>query len=336
MVATANRRFQVQRLNIVGRTASTLLLGLEHVGVVWWGAILALRGELSIGMLFAFVSFKEQFTSRLTALSDRIVDFAMLRLHAERLADIVLTPKEVSGQAQARIPEAATSIRVENVSFRYSDMEEYVIEDCSLSIAAGECVAIVGPSGCGKTTLLKLMLGLLKPCRGKILIDGVDLSQIDIRAYREAIGIVMQEDQMFAGSIASNISFFDADGDQRRIEHAAKMAAIHDDIMKMPMRYQTLIGDMGAALSGGQKQRLLLARALYRQPSMLFLDEATSHLDMGNEKLVNRAIRSMALTRIIIAHRPETIAAADRVIRLEGGKVVDHVAHREMIEQLGR
>ena len=171
---------------------------------------------------------------------------------------------------------------------------------------------------------------------GRVLIDGVDLSQIDIRAYREAIGIVMQEDQMFAGSIASNISFFDADGDQRRIEHAAKMAAIHDDIMKMPMRYQTLIGDMGATLSGGQKQRLLLARALYRQPSMLFLDEATSHLDMGNEKLVNRAIRSMALTRIIIAHRPETIAAADRVIRLEGGKVVDHVAHREMIEQLGR
>lgn len=142
------------------------------------------------------------------------------------------------------------------------------------------------------------------------------------RLDRKLVGTVMQDDQLFAGSIADNIAFFDPAPDHERVQHAAKLAAVHDEVIAMPMQYNTLIGDMGAALSGGQRQRLLLARALYKQPSILFLDEATSALDIKKEKAVNEAVRSLRLTRIIIAHRPETIASADRVIVLQNGRVV--------------
>lgn len=196
------------------------------------------------------------------------------------------------------------------------------MQDVQFRIQAGESVAIVGASGCGKTTLIKLMLGLLQPTDGQIEIDSVPLDRMGIARYRQAVASVMQDDQLFAGSIAENICFFDANPDYERIITSARLAAIHDDIMAMPMQFNTLVGDMGAVLSGGQKQRVLLARALYRQPVILFLDEATSHLDLRCEQDVNQAIRTLKLTRIIVAHRPETIASADRVIRLDAGRVV--------------
>jgi ATP-binding cassette, subfamily B, bacterial CvaB/MchF/RaxB len=213
------------------------------------------------------------------------------------------------------------SLEVKSISFRYSDMEPFVLLNCSFSVAPGESVAVVGPSGGGKTTLVKLMLGLLAPTDGKILAGGIDIQKLGIDRYRKLVGTVMQDDQLFAGSIADNVSFFDPSPDQGAIQRFARMAAVHDDIVAMPMAYNTLIGDMGAALSGGQKQRILLARALYKQPRILFLDEATSALDVQKERAVNDAIRSLNLTRIIIAHRPETIASAERVIVLQGGRV---------------
>jgi ATP-binding cassette, subfamily B, bacterial CvaB/MchF/RaxB len=165
------------------------------------------------------------------------------------------------------------------------------------------------------------MLGLLAPTDGKIFAGGIDIQKLGIDRYRKLVGTVMQDDQLFAGSIADNISFFDPVPDQAAVEHFARLASVHEDIAAMPMAYNTLIGDMGAALSGGQKQRILLARALYKEPRLLFLDEATSALDVHKERAVNDAIRSLKLTRIIIAHRPETIASAERVIVLQGGKV---------------
>jgi ATP-binding cassette subfamily B protein RaxB len=166
------------------------------------------------------------------------------------------------------------------------------------------------------------MLGLLKPESGKIQFSEQDITQLGMTNYRRHVGSVMQDDQLFAGSIADNISFFDENIDIERIEQAARMAAIHDEIIAMPMAYHSLIGDMGTSLSGGQKQRVILARALYRQPKILFLDEATSHLDIHNERLVNDAVKQLNITKIIIAHRPETIASADRVLVMQGGKIV--------------
>jgi len=190
------------------------------------------------------------------------------------------------------------------------------LKDLNLVIAAGESVAIVGPSGCGKTTLLKILLGLLQPVEGEVLLDGIPVKRLGLAAYRSLIGAVLQEDALLAGSLAENIAFFDSHADQARIEACARIAAIHEEIHQMPMGYQTLVGDMGNTLSGGQKQRVLLARALYRNPKLLVLDEATSHLDIFNEHRIVKALAELKLTRIVVAHRKETIDGAGRIIAL--------------------
>lgn len=198
-----------------------------------------------------------------------------------------------------------------------------------MKITPGECIALTGPSGSGKTTLVKLLLGLLEPTSGEILIGGVKLANVGVSNYRQLIGTVMQEDALFAGSISDNISFFSTTPNQEQIVKCARLAAIDNEIMAMPMAYNTLVGDIGTGLSGGQKQRILLARALYKNPQLLVLDEATSHLDVWNEKAVNAAIQSLKLTRVIVAHRPETIAMAERVVVLNGGKIVRDVRQQQ-------
>jgi ATP-binding cassette, subfamily B, bacterial CvaB/MchF/RaxB len=320
VVDSTNRDVATQKLGLGFRAANGLVFGVERIAIVWLGALLVLDSAFSVGMLFAFMSYKEQFSARVAGLIDKMIDLRMLGLQGERLADIVLTAPEEDSPSMAA-DEIDASLEVRSVSFRYSDTEPLVLLNCSFTVTPGESVAIVGPSGCGKTTLLKLMLGLLVPTDGKILAGGVDIQKLGIDRYRKLVGTVMQDDQLFAGSIADNVSFFDPSPDQGAIERYARLAAVHDDIAAMPMGYNTLIGDMGAALSGGQKQRILLARALYKQPRILFLDEATSALDVQKERAVNEAVRSLNLTRIVIAHRPETIASAERVIVLQGGKV---------------
>jgi ATP-binding cassette, subfamily B, bacterial CvaB/MchF/RaxB len=207
------------------------------------------------------------------------------------------------------------------VSFRYGEGEAWVLKDLSLTVEAGQNLAIVGPSGCGKTTLLKVLLGLHTPQEGEVLVGGVPIRQLGLAQFRQLVGTVMQEDALLAGSIADNIAFFDTLPDMQRIQAAAMIACIHNDIATMPMGYQTLVGEMGSALSGGQKQRVLLARALYKQPKILALDEATSHLDIDAERAVSETLRQLPFTRIVIAHRPETIAAAQRVVQMQGGKI---------------
>jgi len=192
-----------------------------------------------------------------------------------------------------------------------------LVKNLSFEIKPGESVAIVGQSGCGKTTLMKVLLRLLTPSSGDIFVDGVDINKMSLHNYRSQIAAVMQDDTLLSGSIAENICFFDTKPDQDHIHACAKLAAIHEDIINMPMAYQSLVGDMGTTLSGGQKQRVLLARALYSQPKILFLDEATSHLDTHNESIINHHVKHIGITRIIVAHRKETVAIADRVIDLE-------------------
>ena len=319
VVDTMNAQITVRKLELWATVAHRFLFGLERVAVVWAGAWLVMDSRLSLGMLFAFFAYKETFAARVSGLIDKAVELKMLRLQGERLADIVMTAPE---QDTAQPPRTLVpSVELRGVSFRYAEGEADVLQNINLRIEPGESVAIVGPSGCGKSTLLKLMLGLHEPTEGEVLVGGVPLARVGLQAWRDQVGVVMQEEPLFSGSVADNICFFAPQPDLAWLQQCARVAAVHDDIEAMPMGYNTLIGDMGAALSGGQKQRILLARALYKRPQILLLDEATSSLDVDRERLVNHAIRQLALTRVIVAHRPETIASAGRVIALQDGRV---------------
>ncbi len=318
-----NADLRISKLSISYQTANAFLFGTERVIVIWLAALAVLDGRFSVGMLFAYLSYKDQFTQRLASLIDKVFEFRMLRLHGERVADIVLTEPESDLQdVEIDVDKISPAIELRNVTFRYADGEPEVIKSLNLTVPAGQCLAIAGASGCGKTTLVKLLLGLIEPTEGEILIGGIKLKNLGLANYRQLMGTVMQDDQLFAGSVGDNISFFDPTPVQQRIEESAQLAAIHNEILAMPMGYNTLVGDIGSGLSGGQKQRILLARALYKTPKMLCLDEATSHLDIWNEQLVNAAIKRIQLTRVIVAHRPETIAMAQRVVVLERGQIV--------------
>lgn len=320
VVDTMNANIATRRLELLFSVLHRGLFGLERVAVIGLGALLVLDGRFSVGMLFAFFAWKETFAQRVSSLVDKVAELKMLRLHGERLADIVLAAPEADGGTGQPIA-GSPRIELRNVSFRYADGEPDVLAGVNLVIEPGESLAIVGPSGCGKTTLLKLLLGIHAPSGGEVLVGGEPLVRRGVRAWRAAVGAVMQDEPLFSGSIADNIAFFDATPDRARIEQCARVAAVHDEIQAMPMGYDTLIGDMGTALSGGQKQRVLLARALYKQPAVLLLDEATSSLDIERERVVNQSVKQLALTRVIVAHRPETIASASRVVALHDGRI---------------
>ena len=314
-VVSANVR--LGRTRIAFSTINDLLFGLENIVTIYLAARLALSNNLTIGMIFAFMSYKHHFTEKAVQLVEKALDFRILELHLERLADIALSPLERGhDQLLAYTRQIQGRIELRNVFFRYAETEPFVLEDISFIIEPGEFVTIMGPSGGGKTTLIKIMLGLLEPTRGEVLIDGIPLSTMGPRAYREHVGAVMQEDQLLSGSIADNICFFDPSFDQERMIQCAHLAGIHEEIMAMPMTYNSLIGDMGSSLSGGQKQRVMLARALYRQPRILFLDEGTAHLDVDNEKHINDSLKGLQMTRISVAHRPEISSGADRILRI--------------------
>jgi ATP-binding cassette subfamily B protein RaxB len=301
------------------------LFGAENILVIALGAHAVLAGRMSVGMLFAFVAYKQQFIAKASRLVEQAIEFRMLDLHLDRLADIAhATPEPAAPRNGFCERPIEGRLEVRNLSFRYAESEKFIFEDLSFSIGAGEYVAITGPSGGGKTTLLKVILGLLPAKSGDILIDGRKLASIGAAHFRASVGVVMQDDQLMSGTIADNICFFDEQADPAQMVRCAQLACLHDDILGMPMGYDSLIGDMGTSLSGGQRQRVLLARALYRQPRMLFIDEGTSSLDLTTERRVNEAIGCLALTRFVIAHRPETIRSATRILR------VDHAGVKEV------
>ena len=301
------------------------IFGVENILVIYLAAQLVIDGGFSTGMLFAFMAYKRQFMDKMAALIEKVIEFKMLGLHFERLADIALTEKEVLQEENVKQHQIQGKITLENISFKYSDASPDVISKLNINITAGESVALTGPSGCGKSTLLKIMLGLNQPQHGQILIDDIPLKQLGNRQFRQQIAAVMQDDELLSGSVADNIAFFDTPIDMEHLVYCAELASIHDDISNMPMGYNSLIGDMGSSLSGGQKQRIILARALYKKPKILFMDEATSHLDTQLESDINEAVKRLDITRVIIAHRKETIASADREI-----KIMATVGNQEM------
>lgn len=324
LVDAANASVAIGRIAAWQTTGNTFIFGIETILSTWLAVSFVINGGFSVGMVFAYMAYKTLFLQRSASFIDKSISFRMLGMHLERLADIALTEADVSfakpGQARQ---ELEGRIELRKIRFRYNPAEPLILNDVDLVVEPGEHVAITGASGGGKSTLIKVLLGLLEPEDGEVLLDGVPIGRYGYRNFREQIGVVLQEDSLFAGSLAENVALFDDRPDMARIVEVTRMAALHDDVVAMPMGYETLVGDMGSSLSGGQKQRLLLARALYRKPRMLVMDEGTSALDAARETEVNASIARLGITRIIIAHRLETIVSAQRIYAATDGQLQD-------------
>ena len=309
------------RLTMFSTQASRLTNGLGNVALIALGTWLVLANQITLGTMMMFFLFRAFLVERL----DRAVLYAMelrrVRTNAERIEEVMADEAGVGDAAQERpfvvADGAGVRIEVKEVWFRYGNDSPWILRGASLTVAPGESVAITGPSGSGKTTLLHLMIGLLEPNRGEVLVNGREVKTIASADLARVIGVVMQDDILFQGTVADNVSFFDTPIDMARVAAAARQANVAVDIEAMPMQYHSMLAEAGADISGGQKQRLFIARALYHAPRVLFLDEATSHLDAASEALVSRAVEAMDMTRVIVAHRRETIAIADRVLALD-------------------
>jgi ATP-binding cassette subfamily B protein RaxB len=320
-IDTVNAQIRISRLDMVFNSVSTLIATFDEILILWLGAAMVIDSKLTFGMFIAFNAYRTQFTERTNNLIDVVLQLRMLSLHNERVADIALTPPETEAAPRRIIPAVGPAkFEVTNLHYQYDDISQPILRGFNLSIAAGESVAIVGPSGVGKTTLLKILSGLVPPTEGTLKINDIDIQTAGINNYRHCIASVLQEDKLFSGTIAENIVGFESEIDEEHMIQCCKDSHIHEDIMSMAMGYYSLISELGGSLSGGQKQRLFIARALYRRPSILFMDEATSHLDVNNEARINEAIAALNITKVIVAHRQSTINSADRIIELKRDK----------------
>lgn len=328
-----NAAVSVGKFQISLGFTQALVTGLQTVIVIYLGARTILAGDgFSVGMLFAFLSFRQTFTDRANALINQAIQFKFLGLHLDRLADIVTAEVETSAAAAPPRLEVRGAMTLRDIDFRYGVADRAILEGLNLEVRPGEFLAITGSSGGGKTTLLKLMLGLRAPTAGAVTLDGQTATPDLWRAWREQVGVVAQDDRLLSGTIADNIAFFDPDLDMVRVQQAAMAAQVHADIARMPMQYLSLVGDMGSTLSGGQKQRVLLARALYRQPRILILDEGTANLDVQTEEVIADLIAQLPITRIVVAHRPALLRRADRVLVVEGGSLSPAVMEQPKAE----
>ena len=321
-VDATNVGIRLQKLGIAASAGSRLSQGAMELSVFLLGAQAVMSGTMTLGMLFAFQAYRVQFTARLGELVTQFFAFRTVGIHLERLADIVHTGAEATASSGDIEPvRLSGKIELRSARYRYGDDRPWIVDGVDLRIEPGERVAIVGSSGSGKSTLLKMLMGLYPLAEGELLYDGIPLRALGLHNLRQQTGVVMQDDCLLSGTLADNVCFFDDAPDMERIAEAARLAHVYDDIRRMPMGFHTLIGDMGSALSGGQKQRLLLARALYRKPRILFLDEGTANLDEKSERRVLEALSTLNITQVIVAHRTAAIRACGRVIRISNGGI---------------
>ncbi|RZI84385.1 MAG: peptidase domain-containing ABC transporter [Rubrivivax sp.] len=324
-VSVVNATVRLKRLDITYEGVLGLISAVEQALVVYLAAHMIFAHEMSIGMMVAFLAYKDQFLSRSGEFVNRLVSLRLLRLQGERLADIVLSDPEPERSTQENFMvrgDEPLTIELRDVSFRYSPDEAPILSNVNLKLTTGQVLAVVGPSGCGKSTLLKIMSGQVTPDTGEVLLNGTPIARIGHESFRRLLGTVLQDDHLFSGSVHDNIAMNDAEATPEKVAAAAMLAQVHDDIMRTPMGYQTLVGGMGATLSGGQKQRILLARALYKRPRFLLLDEYTSHLDFATEAAVQAAISQLPVGRFIITHRDLHLSPDDEIWEVNAGQLV--------------
>ncbi len=312
-----NSGIKLNKMDLLFGGVNTFVATCDQIAILWLGAGLVIDNQMTIGMFVAFGAFRGQFSDRIASLTNFLLQLRIMSLHNERIADIALHQRE---EKKADIDYIATmnpvSLEISDISYSYDSQSAAIFSSLSFSISPGESVAITGNSGSGKTTLMKILCGLLEPDTGKVIVNGIDIRQTGINNYHKMIACIMQDDRLFSGSIRENICGFVENVDESWMIECARTSHIHDVIMKMPMGYDTLIGELGEGLSGGQKQRVFIARALYKKPSILFMDEATSSLDSNSERFVNGEIKKLNITRVIIAHREKTLKAVDRIIAI--------------------
>ncbi|MBV9295300.1 MAG: peptidase domain-containing ABC transporter [Acidobacteriaceae bacterium] len=317
-VLNANTRLNRRRISV--GTIASAASALEWAAVLAVGVLGVGFAPVSTGVLFGFLAYRGVFRERVSTLTENLWSLQLAGVHLRRLDDLMLADAEPQGGGVSQV-EGPGHLKLENISFRYAPNEPLVLDNISLDIPAGACVAITGPSGSGKSTLIKLILGIETAQQGSIRLDGVPIETVHRQAWRERFGTVMQDDTLLAGSISENIAFFDYRIDLDKVRTAAVGAAIHEEIAAMPMEYGTLVGDMGVQISGGQRQRVLIARALYREPSIILFDEGTANLDAESEQKISNVLATLAPTRIVVAHKSHLLSVADIVYEVRGGKV---------------
>lgn len=303
--------------------------------LLWIGTNAILNGSMQTGTMLALSVLVGEFLAPLTSLASSGQLLQVARSHIERLADVIEAEPEQHGQQVQQPPRLTGQITLKQVSFQYDPNAPKVLQDINVTIVAGQKVAIVGRTGSGKSTLGKLLLGLCLPTEGEILYDGIPLQTLDFQAVRAQLGVVTQDTHTFSGTIRQNITFNHGDLTMEQISKATQAAALHDDILQMPMRYETYVSEGGNALSGGQRQRLALACALAHEPAILLLDEATSSLDVITERSIEQNLRNLQCTQIIIAHRLSTIRSADCILVLDNGRIVESGSHQELLAANG-
>jgi ABC-type bacteriocin/lantibiotic exporter with double-glycine peptidase domain len=294
-----------------------------------------LSGQLSLGTMLAFNALGIAVIYPLASLVATLQQLQYGGAHFARLSDVLTSEPEQEYGSRPATPKLTGHIELRHVSFRYTEQGPDVLDDVSVCIEPGQKVAIVGPTGSGKTTLGMLLLGLYPPTQGEILYDGIPLQDLDLRAMRSQFGVVLQDPLLFAGSLRQSIALTQPDVSLEEVQQAAAQAAIHDEILAMPMGYETLISEKGTSLSGGQLQRVALARALINKPRILLLDEASSHLDVLTEERIERNLNQLQSTSIVIAHRLSTIRNAQRILVVENGRIVESGTHDELVRRGG-
>ncbi len=310
----------------------TMVSKLVTVGIIWVGASLVVQGKLTIGELIAFNMLSGQMAAPIVRIAQLWTSFQQVGISMERLGDILNAPAEVAGQ-KTRIPRLSGTIEFDKVSFRYLSHAPDVLRTVNLKIAPGEVIGIVGRSGSGKSTLARLVQRLYVPDRGRVLIDGQDLAIIDTTSLRKQLGVVLQENVLFTGSIRDNIALSNPALPIEPIIAAAKMAGAHEFICELAEGYDTKVGEHGSSLSGGQCQRIAIARALITNPRILIFDEATSSLDYESEMVIQQNMRTICTGRtvLIIAHRLSAVRDADRILVMDRGQIVEEGSHDELV-----